>query len=192
MSGIIFLASALLVAGCSDPSEGTGINTSKPNPSPNPGTGGTEEVAIPDYADDYSSIASWADHNKWNLANVHDPSIAYYDGYYYMYGTDASYGNEHLKASTGRHFPGKRSKDLVNWTYVPGPMNDAPAWVADSLTAIRARMGLDPIKNISYGYWAPVVRNIGDRLRMYYCIVINNNKGTVHRPLCLEQPTLAK
>ena len=178
LSGIIFLASALLVAGCSDPSEGTGINTSKPNPSPNPGTGGTEEVAIPDYADDYSSIASWADHNKWNLANVHDPSIAYYDGYYYMYGTDASYGNEHLKASTGRHFPGKRSKDLVNWTYVPGPMNDAPAWVADSLTAIRARMGLDPIKNISYGYWAPVVRNIGDRLRMYYCIVINNNIKT--------------
>ena len=44
---------------------------------------------IPAYADDYSSIASWSDRNQWNLANVHDPSVAFYDGYYYMYGTDA-------------------------------------------------------------------------------------------------------
>jgi arabinan endo-1,5-alpha-L-arabinosidase len=44
---------------------------------------------IPTYADDYSSIASWADRNQWNLANVHDPTVAYYNGYYYMYGTDA-------------------------------------------------------------------------------------------------------
>ncbi len=101
-----------------------------------------------------------------------------------MYNTDASYGNEHLKASTGRHFPGKRSKDLVNWTYVAGPMNDAPAWVADSLNNLRKRMDLPQIaaKDIDYGYWAPVVRkvNVGgtEKLRMYYCIVINNSIKT--------------
>ena len=42
-------------------------------------------MRIPDYPDDYSEIASWGDHGKWNLANVHDPSIAYYDGYYYLF-----------------------------------------------------------------------------------------------------------
>ena len=167
-------AAVLGLFSCTDPDEPTGIKTSTG------GNGADVPFAAPDYADDYSSISSWDNHNKWNLANVHDPSIAFYDGYYYMYCTDASYGNEHAKAVKGRHFQGKRSKDLVNWTYVAGPMNDAPSWVADSLNSIRSRMGLAPIdsKRISYGYWAPVVRTVNvegkDVLRMYYCIVIDN------------------
>lgn len=132
---------------------------------------------IPTYADDYSSIASWSNRNQWNLANVHDPSVAYYDGYYYMYGTDASYGNEHEGHG---HFQGKRSTDLVNWKWVGGPFHDPPSWVADSLNAIRSRMGLDAINedDIEYGYWAPVVRRITvdgqEILRMFYSIVIDN------------------
>ena len=132
---------------------------------------------IPTYADDYSPIASWANRNQWNLANVHDPSVAYFDGYYYMYGTDASYGNEHEGHG---HFQGKRSTDLVNWNWVGGPFYDAPSWVADSLNAIRSRMGLEaiPENEINYGYWAPVVRRVTvggqDILRMYYSIIIDN------------------
>lgn len=178
------IAMAALVASCSDPSTGTGIKTKENTGGSSSGgssSGGTTTeitttYSVPDYADDYSSISGWSNHSKWNLANVHDPSIAYYDGYYYMFNTDASYGNEHLKATTGKHFPGKRSKDLVNWEYIPGPMNEAPSWVADSLNAIRGRMNLDPLDegSIEYGYWAPVVRNVGNKLRMYYCIVINN------------------
>ena len=132
---------------------------------------------IPTYADDYSAIASWSDRNEWNLANVHDPSVAYYNGYYYMYATDASYGNEHEGHG---HFQGKRSTDLVNWQWVGGPFYDPPSWVADSLNAIRSRMGLDVIakEDIRYGYWAPVVRRVNvdgqEKLRMYYSIVIHN------------------
>lgn len=135
------------------------------------------EWSIPTYADDYSPIASWANRSEWNLANVHDPSVAYYNGYYYMYGTDASYGNEHEGHG---HFQGKRSKDLVNWQWVGGPFYDPPSWIADSLNSIRAGMGLDaiPEEEIQYGYWAPVVRrvNVGgqEKLRMYYSIVIHN------------------
>ena len=132
----IFLAAAFAAFSCSDKSEGTGITIDP---------GKDIEANIPDYEDDYSAIASWDNHSKWNLANVHDPSIAYYEGSYYMYCTDASYGNEHEKATTGRHFQGKRSRDLVNWNYVPGPMNDAPAWVADSLARYREKMGLTPV-----------------------------------------------
>lgn len=132
---------------------------------------------IPTYADDYSPIASWANRNQWNLANVHDPSVAYYNGYYYMYGTDASYGNAHVGHG---HFQGKRSTDLVNWEWVGGPFNSPPVWVADSLNAIRSRMGLQaiPEDEINYGYWAPVVRRVSvggqDVLRMYYSIIIDN------------------
>ncbi|MFV0522525.1 MAG: hypothetical protein ACK5MI_08905 [Mangrovibacterium sp.] len=50
-----------------------------------------ETYAAPDYADDYSAISSWDNRASWNLANVHDPSVAYDNGYYYMYTTDASY-----------------------------------------------------------------------------------------------------
>lgn len=173
-NALLPIIAAVTLWACSDPSEGSGIRTS------NGKTNQNSEYKAPDYADDYSAIASWDYHVQWNLANVHDPSVAYYDGYYYMYGTDASYGNEHLKATRGRHFQGRRSKDLVNWYYVAGPFNDAPSWVADSLNSIRLRMGLTPINgaDIQYGYWAPVVRrvNVGgkDVLRMYYCIVIDN------------------
>ena len=145
----------------------------KPDDKPNP----FPSFTIPTYADDYSSISSWANRNKWNLANVHDPSVTYYKGYYYMYGTDASYGNAH---DGHGHFQGKRSTDLVNWDWVGGPFYDPPSWVADSLNNIRSRMGLAAIAKdkIEYGYWAPVVRrvNVGGQeiLRMYYSIVIFN------------------
>ena len=144
---------------------------------PTDSTTTTTEFSIPAYADDYSSISSWSNRNSWNLANVHDPSVAYYNGYYYMYGTDASYGN----AAEGHgHFQGKRSKDLVHWDWVGGPFYNPPTWVADSLNSIRTRMGLSPIAaaSISYLYWAPVVRKVTvggkEILRMYYSIVIDN------------------
>lgn len=160
-------ASLLLLASCTK-DNGTGIPT-RPDYA-----GGVNADGIPTYADDYSSLSSWANHMYWNLANVHDPSIAWYDGYYYMFGTDASYGNEHDKATVGKHFQGKRSKDLVNWTHVYGPMNEAPSWVKDSLNNIRGRMSLAPIDTPNYAYWAPVIRVVDGKLRMYYSIVIDD------------------
>lgn len=129
--------------------------------------------------DNYASYAAWAQHDSWNLANVHDPSVAYYNGYYYMYGTDASYGNEHAKAPHGKHFQGKRSKDLVNWGWVGGPFDEAPSWILDSINSFRSKMGLqgtltyNDIKD-QLGYWAPVVRVVDGKLRMYYSIVCDN------------------
>ena len=135
----------------------------------------------PTYADDYTSIADWSKRSQWNLANVHDPTVVLADdGYYYMYQTDASYGNAHEK---GGHFHGRRSKDLVNWEYLGGTMKSLPDWVIPKLNEIRKAMGLpevNPNKN-SFGYWAPCVRKVKTGLyRMYYSIVcpgyIDNNK----------------
>lgn len=130
-----------------------------------------EDFVIPDYADDYSPIASWNDRDKWNLANVHDPTVEKCGEYYYMYGTDASYGNAHEGKG---HFPYRRSRDLVNWEFLGMSMGDTPAWVKDTLNNMRGRLNLAPITEPAYGYWAPVVRKAGNKYRMYYSIIIDN------------------
>lgn len=134
----------------------------------------TVTYTAPAYSDDYAALSSWAYNSSWNLANVHDPSVAKCGDYYYMYGTDASYGN----ALDGHgHFPYRRSKDLVSWDFLGTTMPSAPAWVKDSLNAIRSRAGLVAISSPSYGYWAPCVRKVGNIYRMYYCIVVDNFIG---------------
>jgi arabinan endo-1,5-alpha-L-arabinosidase len=159
---------ALLFVGCNnDDLEPTGITTKD-----NPDT--VTDLTAPTYADDYSSIASWSNRSQWNLANVHDPSVVFYGKYYYMYGTDASYGNAHVGHG---HFFYRKSEDLVNWKFEGAAMPETPAWVKDTLSNMRARVGLSPIANPSYGYWAPVVRKVGDKFRMYYSIVVDNYIG---------------
>lgn len=135
-------------------------------PTPNPFAG-------PTYADDYTPISSWAMNSQWNLANVHDPSVEKCGEYYYMYQTDASYGNAH---DGHGHFPYRRSKDLVNWEYMGSAMAQAPAWVKDSLNNKRARMNpaLPPIQSPNYGFWAPYIKKVGAKYRMYYSIVVDN------------------
>uniref|UniRef100_S0DDY0 Glycoside hydrolase family 43 protein n=1 Tax=termite gut metagenome TaxID=433724 RepID=S0DDY0_9ZZZZ len=131
-----------------------------------------DDYVPPAYPDNYTNIAGWSDRAKWNLANVHDPSVVLAeDGYYYMYQTDASYGNAH---EAGGHFHGRRSKDLVNWEYMGGTMSALPDWVIPKLNEIRTEMGLDEVHPDprNFGYWAPCVRKVRDGLyRMYYSIV---------------------
>ncbi|GLU43916.1 arabinan endo-1,5-alpha-L-arabinosidase [Allomuricauda sp. NBRC 101325] len=124
----------------------------------------------PTYADDYTPLAAWSNRDSWNLANVHDPTVVKQGEYYYMYQTDASYGNAH---EGNGHFHGRRSKDLVNWEYLGATMQEAPTWVKDSLNTNRVKMGLPEIENPSYGYWAPCVRQVGGVYRMYYSLVVH-------------------
>ena len=117
----------------------------------------------PTYVDNYERISSWSNKSKWNLSNTHDPTVfKWTDGYWYMFGTDASYGNAHESAATGKHFQGKRSTDLVNWEYVPGVMDSIPDWLVTKLNENRAAQGLSSIAkaDISAGYWAPCARVI--------------------------------
>ena len=141
------------------------------------------QYKAPVYVDNYTGIAGWNMRSQWNLANIHDPSVMLAeDGYYYMYQTDASYGNAH--AGHG-HFHARRSKDLVNWEYLGGTMASLPSWVIPKLNEIRAAMGLPATTstdNSDFGYWAPCVRKVQDGLyRMYYSIVcpgyINGNNS---------------
>ena len=135
--------------------------------------GQLDDFVAPSYNDNYTIFADWSQRSLWNLANVHDPTVMLADdGYYYMYLTDASYGNVHMGHG---HFHARRSKNLVDWEYLGGTMDVTPGWVKSKLNEYRAIQGLPAIENPSYGYWAPVVRNLGNgRYRMYYSIIIDN------------------
>lgn len=150
-------------------SEDVSFTTLEAPPSVNP----LADYVAPTYADDYRSISAWSKRSQWNLANVHDPTVMLADdGYYYMYQTDASYGNVHI---AGGHFHARRSKNLVDWEYLGGTMSAAPAWVKDTLNNSRQRFGLPTIASPQYGYWAPCARKVKTGLyRMYYCIVVDN------------------
>ena len=128
----------------------------------------------PRQADYYRSVSGWAQRAQWNLANVHDPSVMKADdGYFYMYQTDASFGNVHVGHG---HFHARRSKDLVNWEYLGATLSEAdsqPQWALDSVNAFLTHAGQPPVSSLTgMGYWAPVARKIHDNLyRMYYCLV---------------------
>lgn len=128
----------------------------------------------PQYPDYYRSISGWDQRNQWNLANVHDPSVMRADdGYYYMYTTDASFGNAH---SGHGHFMCRRSKNLVDWEFLGTTMPKLPTWIKPKLNEIRAAMGLgestaDFSNDELFGFWAPCVRKVSHGLyRMYYAI----------------------
>lgn len=136
----------------------------------------------PVYEDYYVSTAGWNDRARWNLSQIHDPSVCLAeDGYYYMVQTDAGYGNP--QAGKG-HFLCRRSKNLVDWEFL-GPTMPAgvPAWVEPKLNDIRAKIGLGKSSanfadETQFGFWAPCIRKVKDGLyRMYYVITI---PGTIN------------
>ena len=136
--------------------------------------------SAPTYVDDYRNIAGWENRLRWNLANVHDPSVMKADdGYYYMCCTDAGFGNPQ---SGHGHFHCRRSTNLVDWEYLGATMPNLPSWVSVKLNEIRAQMGLGS-STTNYnncGYWAPCVRKVKEGLyRMYYVITID---GTIDGP----------
>ena len=176
---LISFLTALSFAGCSEDDNIEYVN---------PGSKLKTDVVITDgqnLNDDYTNIADWGNRFKWNLANVHDPSVVLADdGYYYMYQTDASYGNAHVGEGQARgHFYCRRSKDLVNWEFMGPTMHGVPTWMKAKLNEIRKAMGLgvsttDFRNQNQFGYWAPCVRRISkDLYRMYYVVTL---PGTIN------------
>ena len=177
---ILLSLSSLFAIGCSGGDTVDEVNKTTPTTPGSPDDQLASYVA-PTYNDDYTSIASWDNRSKWNLANVHDPTVMKADdGYYYMYQTDASYGNAHLGHG---HFFCRRSKNLVDWEFMGATMSSLPSWVKTKLNEIRANMGLSASTvNFSdetqFGFWAPCVRRVSSNLyRMYYVITI---PGTIN------------
>lgn len=182
------LLACTLAVGCSSSSDDPEIPvnpTPTPTPTPTPGDQTAGELAnykCPTYDDNYTSVAAWTQRSKWNLANMHDPTVVKAsDGYYYMYQTDASYGNAHQKdirnSNKHGHFFCRRSKNLVDWEFVGATMVGLPSWVKSKLNEFRKGMGVAErpdsyfANDLDFGFWAPCVRKVNDHLyRMYYAI----------------------
>lgn len=185
------LLACTLAVGCSSSSDDPEIPvnpTPTPTPTPptpTPGDQTAEELAnykCPTYNDNYTSVSAWTQRSKWNLANMHDPTVVKAsDGYYYMYQTDASYGNAHQKdirnSNKHGHFFCRRSKNLVDWEFVGATMVGLPSWVKTKLNEFRKGMGVAErpdsyfANDLDFGFWAPCVRKVNDHLyRMYYAI----------------------
>lgn len=167
---IYIIAILFLAVSCKkDP----GSEPTKPNPEEEASPPRNEAFVGPAYPDNYIPVSGWQNRGQWNLANVHDPSIEKSGEYYYMYQTDASYGNVHVGYG---HYPYRRSKDLVNWEFMGMAFQTVPLWIKDSLNNKRADMNpaLPPIENPNYGFWAPCIRKVGNKYRFYYSIVVTN------------------
>lgn len=196
----VLLLCVCTVAACSSGSDDPDTEPTTPTTptEPEPGEGGLSDYECPTYVDDYTGMAAWGQRKNWNLSNMHDPSVVKADdGYYYMYQTDASYGNAHnddvRNVNQGGqvvqkhgHFFCRRSKNLVDWEFLGATMVGLPSWVKDKLNEIRAEMGVPErddsyfANDLDFGYWAPCVRKVSSNLyRMYYCITcpgtINGN-----------------
>lgn len=119
------------------------------------------------WKDDYRDISSMKDYAKWGTYNVHDPSCKLFGDTYYMYSTDAIFG-ENKKEIQESNLPFgniqvRKSKDLVYWEFAGWAFSEIPAeaknWVLD-------KSGGRGATNI----WAPYILQFNGKYRLYYCV----------------------
>ncbi|MES2890659.1 MAG: arabinan endo-1,5-alpha-L-arabinosidase [Bacteroidota bacterium] len=107
--------------------------------------------------DTYDNISSFANYTKWSVYNVHDPAIIKIGEYYYCYSTDVGYG---ITVRSGIQV--RKSKDLVEWTFVGWVFNNLPALGSAYIKA----QGGTPFESL----WAPYVVKVGNEYRLYYSL----------------------
>lgn len=126
-----------------------------PSPSPNP------------WEDDYTAVARMENYRLWGTYNVHDPSCRKAGDYYYMYSTDAIFGENRQEARDKNVPMGyvqvRRSKDLVRWEFVGWAFPDIPREAVDWVHAHARGQGATNI-------WAPFMIPYKDGFRLYFSV----------------------
>lgn len=123
----VFLIAGSLFASCTSA-------VFKPIPSANP------------WDDNYLSVAKMENYRQWGTYNVHDPSCRKLGDYYYMYSTDAIFG-ENQKEAKEKEVPlgyiqMRRSKDLVHWEFLGWLFPRYPKKLSGGYRLTRADMEL--------------------------------------------------
>ena len=80
--------------------------------------------------DTYGAIAPFSSHTQWGPYNVHDPSVIKSGQYFYSFSTDVAYGT-----SVRAGLQIRKSKDLVEWSFVGWVFNSLPSMVRRSNTS---------------------------------------------------------
>src|SRR6185295_11654571 len=99
----------------------------------------------------------FANYYKWSVYNVHDPSICKFGDYYYCFSTDVGYG---IDVRSGIQV--RKSKDLVEWSFVGWVFNTLPAMGSSFITG----HGATPFNSL----WAPYIMKVGNEFRLYYSL----------------------
>ncbi len=133
----------------------------KPNPVPPvdtiPVTPPPPAFDINSIHDTYAEVAPFSFYQKWGSYNVHDPSIKKFGDYYYCYSTDVGYGT-----SVPPGIQIRKSKDLVQWTFV--------GWVFSALPAKGARYITSSNGTPNQSLWAPYIMKVNNEYRLYYSL----------------------
>lgn len=153
MKKLFILGAALvLMASCkkggSDSGGGGGVVVTPPV---------TPAFDINSINDTYASLAPFANALQWGPYNVHDPAIIKIGEYYYAYSTDVGYG---ITVRSGLQI--RKSKDLVEWTFVGWVFNSLPPLGSGFITT----NGGAPFNSL----WAPCIVKAGSEYRLYYSL----------------------
>lgn len=119
------------------------------------------------WKDDYRSVSGMKNYRKWGTYNVHDPSCKKFGEYYYLYSTDAIFGENRKEAEENQvplgYIQVRRSKDLVNWEFIGWAFPDIPEEAVQWVHKHTAGIGATNI-------WAPYIIKHNDTYRLYYCV----------------------
>ncbi len=145
----VIILSFCLPATCKNPE--IFVPTSSPNP----------------WEDNYRPLSKMENYLQWGTYNVHDPACKKIGEYYYMYSTDAIFG-ENKREAREKDVPlgfiqMRRSKDLVNWEFIGWAFREIPQ---EAVEWVHAHTNGKGASNI----WAPYPVPYKDVFRLYYCV----------------------
>lgn len=127
----------------------------------------TPSASVNPWEDNYLPVAKMEDYRQWGTYNVHDPSCRKSGEYYYMYSTDAIWG-ENRKEATEKGVPMgyiqmRRSKDLVHWEFLGWAFPEIPE---EAVRWVQSHTDGEGATNI----WAPYMIPFKDKYRLYYSV----------------------
>lgn len=126
-----------------------------PTPSANP------------WDDNYLSVAKMEDYRQWGTYNVHDPSCRKLGDYYYMYSTDAIFGENRKeareKACVGLYPDAPFLRIWYPWEFLGWAFPEIPE---EAVQWVQSHAGGQGATNI----WAPYIIPYKDKYRLYYCV----------------------
>jgi arabinan endo-1,5-alpha-L-arabinosidase len=150
MFKINYISTIVLIASCGKDKDGG----TTPGPVIPPVTPAFDINSI---NDTYAAFAPFSRVLEWGSYNVHDPAIIKEGEYYYSFSTDVGYG---IDVRSGLQI--RKSKDLVEWTFVGWVFNGLPALGSAFIT----QGGGTPFNSL----WAPCVVKVGGEFRLYYSL----------------------
>lgn len=125
-----------------------------------------KETKLP-YSDDYSALSGLENRGRWGTYNVHDPTCKKFGDYYYVYSTDAVYGNTTDRAAKQGIKVGniqvRRSKDLIDWEFLGWALDSIPSEAVSYIHNLTKGEGATNI-------WAPYILKYKDVYRLYFCV----------------------